>query len=216
MRVIVKGREPDSLTTYRLARYGPYDDYPDKDVLRLSLAVEQRGLCCYCMGPIRPDANAMKIEHWRSQTRYPKEQLNYRNLLGACLGGEGQPFRSQHCDTRKGDTDLLWNPADPAHGVETRIRYELDGTIRSEDAAFDSQLNEVLNLNLDRIRKHRETIFDAVGQWWKKEKAKRRGPVPRDRIERKRNKYMAAVGELTPYCQVVIWLLNQKLARMPR
>ena len=48
---------------------------------------------------------------------------------------------------------------------------------------------------------------------WTKEKAKRRGPVPRERIERKRDKYMADHGELTPCCQVAIWLLNQKLAR---
>ena len=79
----------------------------------------------------------MKIEHWQCQARYPAEQLNYRNLLGACLGGDGQPPHLQHCDTRKGDRDLQWNPADPAHHIETRVRYELDGTIRSDDAVFD-------------------------------------------------------------------------------
>ena len=217
MREIIKGQEPDSLTTYRLTQHGPYNDYRDKDGLRRSLATEQRGLCCYCMGRIRPDAKAMKVEHWRSQARYPNEQLSYRNLLGACLGGERQPLRSQqHCDTRKGDADLRWNPADPVHSIETRVRYEPNGTIRSDDAMFDDQLNEVLNLNLDWIKEHRESVYKAVEAWWKKERARRRGPVPRDTIERKRDRYTAAVGELTPYCQVAVWLLNRKLARMQR
>ena len=217
MRAIVKGREPNSLTTYRLNRHGPYDDYPDKGALRCSLATEQRGLCCYCMGAIRPDVKAMKIEHWRCQARYPDAQLNYRNLLGACLGGERQPLRSQqHCETRKGDADLSWNPADSGHSIETRIQYEPNGTIRSADATFDGQLNEVLNLNLDRLKRHRESVYKAVEAWWKRERALRRGPVPRDRIERKRDRYIAAGGELTPYCQVAVWLLNRKLARMPR
>ena len=98
MRAIVKGPEPPSLTAYRLAPHGGYEDYPDKDALQRSLSAEQRGLCCYCMGRIRPDADSMKIEHWRSQARYPDEQLSYRNLLGACRGGEGQPRGRQHCD----------------------------------------------------------------------------------------------------------------------
>ena len=64
MKAITKGPEPPSLTTHRLTRHGDYDNYPDKDTLRHSLSAEQRGLCCYCMGRIRPDANSMKIEHW--------------------------------------------------------------------------------------------------------------------------------------------------------
>ena len=42
----------------------------------------------------------------------------------------GSRAHLQHCDTRKGDRDLQWNPADPAHHIETRVRYELDGSIR--------------------------------------------------------------------------------------
>lgn len=94
----------------------------------------------------------MKIEHWRCQTRYPGRQLNYKNLLGACLGGHGKPSHLQHCDTRKGDLDLRWNPADPAHHIETRVKYELDGTIRSIDPRFNSELETVLNLNTPKIK----------------------------------------------------------------
>ena len=137
MRTIVKGREPVSLTQHRLTlpsnNYKPdYDNYSDKDALRKALVREQRGLCCYCMKEISGDREEMKIEHWQCQSRYSYEQLNYRNLLAACPGGEGQPPRLQHCDTKKGNDDLKWNPADPTPRIETRLRYEADGSIRSD------------------------------------------------------------------------------------
>lgn len=208
MRVITKGREPQSLTTHR-ASHGCYDNYQDRAALRNALVIEQRGLCCYCMGPIRPNANDMKIEHWRCQARYPEEQLNYCNLLAACLGGEGQPRKLQHCDTRKQDLDLLWNPADPDHAIEARVRYLDDGTIASNDEVFDTQLNEVLNLNLDILKNNRKYVLDSLLFWWRKQ----RRPVPRRRIERKLNEYANGNGELTPYCQVAVWWLWRKLRR---
>src|SRR5262245_3620021 len=102
MRAITKGPEPPSLTTHRLTPHSDFDNYENKHTLRHALVTEQRGLCCYCMGRLRNGPTTMKIEHWRSQAHYPDEQLNYQNLLGACLGGgEGKPSHFQHCDTRK-------------------------------------------------------------------------------------------------------------------
>ena len=210
MRAITKGREPRSLVAYRREKHSNYDKYRDKDALRKALATEQRWLCCYCMGRIGSEANEMKIEHWRSQSRYPSEQLNYRNLLGACRGGEGQPRGSQHCDTRKGDADLLWNPADPAHMIETRVRYDPDGAIRSDDDAFDAQLNDILNLNLAFLRNNRKAVLDSLLQWWREQPK----PAPRSRIERQRRKFAVGNGDLAPYCQVAIWWLDRKLAKM--
>ena len=156
----------------------------------------------------------MKIEHWRSQRLYPTEQLNYRNILAACLGGEGQPPHHQHCDTRKGDKDLKWNPADPAHSIETRLRYEADGSIRSDAPTFDSQLCQVLNLNLAKLKNSRKGVRDAVIEWWEYEKAKTKGPVPRSKFVRERNRRTPPTGELKPYSQVAIWWLDQRLKRM--
>ena len=211
MRAICKGREPLSLTTYRQAPDADYDNFRDKDRLRRALVAEQRRLCCYCMRAILPDLDAMKIEHWRCQERYPGQQLVYRNLLGACMGGEGQPPVKQHCDTRKGNRDLLWNPAEPAHAIEARVEYGADGTIRSRNATFDDQLDNVLNLNLAILKENRKKVLDVVLEWWKKEKEKRRGPVPRGRIERMKDKYATAHDELTPFCQVAVWWLSRKL-----
>jgi len=214
VRQIVKGAEPASLTAHRQTPHCDYDNYGPKDDLRHALVTEQRGLCCYCMGRIHNGPATMKIEHWRCQSRHPAEQLSYRNLLGACLGGNGQPAHLQHCDTRKGDRDVLWNPADAAHHIETHVRYELDGSIHADDAGFDGQLHQVLNLNLPMLRNNRKGILDAVLAWWKGEKARIDGPVPRERFVRKRDQHIASNGEIAPYCPVAVWWLGQRLARM--
>ena len=214
MRAITKCPEPASLTAHRKTPHCDYDNYAAKDDLRNALVTEQRGLCCYCMSRIRKGPTTMKIEHWRCQAHHPREQLNYRNLLGACLGGPGEPAHLQHCDTRKGDRDLEWNPAAPAHHIETRVRYELDGSIHADDVDFDDQLNDVLNLNLPLLKNNRKRIYDAVLQWWESQKKRNQGRVPRERLERKRARHDPEVGELAPYIPVAVWLLGQKLARM--
>ena len=124
------------------------------------------------------------------------------------------PFHKQHCDTQKGDSDLQWNPADAAHHIETRVRYELDGSIHADDAVFNGQLAQVLNLNLPLLKNNRRGILDAVLDWWKREKARLGAPVPRERFVRERDKYIAGSGQIAPYCPVAVWWLGQRLARM--
>ena len=210
--MIKKGPEPQSLTRHRQAKYSDFDNYFGKNDLRQSLVREQRGLCCYCMGRIRAQLGSMKVEHWQSRAHYCSEQLNYQNLLGACVGGEGKPPRYQHCDTRKGDQDLMWNPADPAHHIETRVYYELDGSVRSNDDAFDAQLEQVLNLNHPLLKNNRKGLLDAILEWWCREKARHPSRVSRSRLERERDRYIDGAGALKPYCQIVVWWLEQGLA----
>ena len=214
MRAITKGPEPASLTAHRKTPSCDYDNYTEKAELRQALASEQRGLCCYCMGRIHSETSSMKIEHWRCQALYPGEQLNYRNLLGVCLGGEGLPWKLQHCDTRKGDREFRWNPADPAHHIETRLGYQMDGTIFSVEADFNEQLQAVLNLNLERLKNQRKGILTGILDWWKSEKARLRGPVSRARFERERARLIEGTGNLAPYCQVAVWWLEKRLQRM--
>ena len=207
MRKIVKNLEPASLTTHRNTPHCDFDNYAYKDVLRAALVAEQHGLCCYCMRRIDSRSSSMKIEHWHCRTNYPGEELDYRNLLAACPGGEGQPRPLQHCDTRKADDDLLWNPADPQRSVEQRISYGIDGTIRSDEPRFVRQLNEVLNLNMASIRRQRTASLDAVLHWWRKQ----RGSASRQHLDRQIQRRSSP--PLAPYVQVAIWWLEQKLAR---
>lgn len=211
MRTITKRTEPASLTQHRLTPHNnDYDNYMDKDGLRAALVTEQRGLCCYCMSRIRNESDKMKIEHWHCQANYPDEQLVYRNLLGACLGGEGQQHSLQHCDTRKGNRDLLWNPADRDHHIQDRISYGTDGTIKSDDPEFNRQLNEVLNLNLLWLKNSRKVVVDAILEWLQSGQH----PVPRRRLVQAIESRSIPYGTFAPYNQVAIWWLEKILARM--
>lgn len=125
------------------------------------------------------------------------------------MGSEGQPGKLQHCDTRKGDQELRWNPAEPNHHIEERISYELDGSIQSNDARFDQELNEVLNLNLPLLKNNRKGLLDGLLQWWHQAK-----PVPDHRITQEIARWSGQNGaaELRPYCQVASFWLRRKLA----
>jgi uncharacterized protein (TIGR02646 family) len=202
--MITKGAEPNSLKQHRAQAHSDYDNYAHKDELRAALAGEQRGLCCYCTGRIRPVSTEMKIEHWQCQTTYPKQQLVYGNLLGACLGGEGKSRAEQHCDTRKASDDLKWNPAIAAHVIESRLRYLADGTVESNDYEFNTQINDVLGLNLAYLKNNRKAVLDTVLGWW------RSTPNARQRVQQQID-HRTNAAEHQPFSPVAVWFLRQKL-----
>jgi uncharacterized protein (TIGR02646 family) len=214
MRAITKGQEPRSLVEHRANTPSDYASYAEKGDLRAALVRDQRGLCCYCMTRVEPTGTGMKIEHWRCQSRNPDVELAYSNLLAACRGGHGQPETLQHCDTRKGEQDLKFNPADPSHSIEQRIRFEPDGTIASSDTDFDTQLNDVLGLNLQMLKNRRKGVLSGILEWWKREKARLKGPVPREQLARERARRAGdGDGYLSPFHPVAVWWLDQRLAR---
>ena len=214
MRTITKRQEPRSLVEHRANAHSDYANYTDKDGLRAALVRDQRGLCCYCMNRVKATGTGMKIEHWQCQSHNAHLELSYTNLLAACLGGHGQPQVLQHCDTRKGEQDLKFNPANAAHRIEQRIRFELDGTIASSDSEFDMQLNDVLNLNLPLLKNRRKGVLTAILDWWKGEKSRLEGPVPLEQLARERARRAGdEAGHLMPFDPVAIWWLDQRLAR---
>jgi uncharacterized protein (TIGR02646 family) len=213
MRAINKATEPLSLSLYRATPGSNYADYRDKQTLRELLVSEQRGLCCYCLcrisagdpGTIPP----MKIAHWHSQELHAVEQLDYSNLLGACMGNEGSPPSDQHCDTRQGKRDIKWNPANPDHQIESRIIYFADGRIGSSDTEFNQQIDEVLNLNKGFPKTNRKFVLDSFKQ------ALERKEPSRAELERWLLDWNGEshTGELKPYCQVVVYWLRKRLRR---
>lgn len=209
MRPIRKLRQPAALTQWQATPGATYEDYPEKQALREQLVQEQRGLCCYCLQRIRPGALGrvppMKIAHWHSRNLHPDEQLDYLNLLGCCLGNQGNPPNLQHCDTRQGDRDIKWNPANPDHRIEERVRYLADGTIASADAEFNCQINEVLNLNIAFLVNNRIAVLDSF------QKALEKSPSW-EKLLRDWNGE-SDHGELSEYCQVVVFWLRKRLAR---
>jgi uncharacterized protein (TIGR02646 family) len=203
--MITKGVEPNSLMHHRAQAHSDYDNYAQKDELRTALVGEQKGLCCYCTGRIHAQSTTMKIEHWQCQDRYKHLQLAYGNLLGACLGGEGKPQAEQHCDTLKANRDLKWNPANTAHVIESRLHYLVDGTVVSADADFDTQLNDVLGLNLSYFKSSRKAVLDAVLNWWSST------PNARQKIQQQIDHRTNNLEEHQPFSPVAVWFLRQKL-----
>jgi uncharacterized protein (TIGR02646 family) len=209
MRRIVKQPEPQSLTQHRANAHADYDNYQQKDELRDSLVAEQGAICCYCLRRIHPTGDGMKIEHWHCQTNYPGEQLDYGNLLGACLGGHGEPPHLQHCDTKKGDSDLARNPATAAHNIEEFIAFLPDGTIESSDPVLNDQLTPVLNLNLSILKRNRKAAFDLFI-----DSLAGRGTLSKRELENEIALWSSANGgRLKEYCQVVLYWLRKRLAR---
>lgn len=202
--------EPRSLSSHRCKTHSNYDNYAEKDELRQSLVKEQRGLCCYCLQRIQPNAEQMKIEHWQCQEDYSDKQLDYSNLLGACLGGKGKKEKSQHCDTKKGKLDLLYNPANPVHDVEGKLKFLGSGKIESTDLQFNKEVNMVLNLNEDFLMKNRKALLDSFRKGFMS-----RNPSKTD-IQKELRKWNGELddGMLEPFCQVVIYYLRKKLQRM--
>lgn len=216
MRTISKGQEPRSLVEHRARTHSSYANYADKNDLRAALVRDQRGLCCYCMARVEATSTAMKIEHWRCQSDNTHLELEYSNLLAACLGGHAQPHALQHCDTRKGEQCLKFNPADPNHRIEQRIHFEADGTIASGDDDFNAQLDRVLNLNLPLLKNRRKGVLTAILVWWRNEKKRLKGPVPTAQLERERARHLGdGIGSLAPFGPVAVWWLDQRLARSP-
>jgi uncharacterized protein (TIGR02646 family) len=205
VRMIVKAAEPQSLASHRAQPHSDYGNYQQKDDLRVSLVGEQKGLCCYCTGRIRANASAMKVEHWQCQAAYPQLQLTYGNLLGACLGGEGQPSTDQYCDTKKANGDLKWNPSNVAHAIESRLRYLADGTVESFDPEFNNQLNTVLGLNLAYLKNSRKAVLDSVLVWW------RNTLNARQKIQPQIDRRLGHFGDLEPYSPIAVWFLRQKV-----
>jgi uncharacterized protein (TIGR02646 family) len=205
VRAITKQLEPQSLTYYRAQADSNYNGYQQKAELRSSLVTEQMGLCCYCMSRIQNNPLKMKIEHWQSQEFYPQLQLSYGNLLGACLGGQGQPPSGQHCDTKKANSDLKWNPASAGHAIESRLKYLADGTIESPDIEFDDQLNSILGLNLEFLKNSRKVVLDSLLFWWQTT------PNARQKIQSQIDRRMGYFADLQPFSPVALWFLRQKL-----
>lgn len=133
----------------------PYDllESGVTEVLREALIAEQGHLCVYCMSRI--NEHDTKIEHLYPRHggmgRGVKLSVDYNNLFASCRGGEGDS--SQTCDTHKGNTIIAINPLD-ANSI-AKISYGYDGKVKSDDSAIEHDLNDTLNLNVEKLKRNR-------------------------------------------------------------
>ena len=124
MIYIEKSTEPLSLFLYRKHSNACYADLPAdvKNDIRSSLLKEQGYICAYCMNRI-DDNHGTKIEHFKPQTHFKQDALNYSNMLLCCMGEYHSNNEKQlTCDSQKKDRTLNINPCNKSQ--MDNISYE--------------------------------------------------------------------------------------------
>ena len=204
---IQKGREPHSLTEYRLSTdSASYDGLPTdtKNEIRAYLLREQGSICAYCMARIRMDT--VTIEHYIAQHQdgdghdFP---LDYKNMLGVCPGNNGMPYHLMTCDKHRGNTPLTVDPR-VAASVGT-IKYSTDGRIQSTSADINRDLEETLNLNINFLASNRKAALDSLN---KKLKSKRE----KGEWTNLASQYIKQLGEKKEkdeYTGILLWRLGR-------
>ncbi len=231
MLPIYKNNNNDPLRQHRSQKDATYGNIPsvDRDTLVSCLLQEQGHLCAYCM--CRVKAPLVKVEHWKCREKFPESQLDYNNLLAVCCGNDGKntsttrcaderriSSKCKHCDTRKGNKELTYNPADPTHHAKLKIRYSwLTGKIESKDTTFCSELGgetrgteDVLNLNIEKLRNNRRAVIASVEQMLKRLPPRARKTHIQPLLARW--KTANPKGMLPEYAGVAIYFLEKRLA----
>ena len=229
MRLIVKGQAPRRLVADRSARVAFADLSADtKQDMRKALVAEQLGLCCFCMTPIRADAEVMRLAHLVPQST-PKGRaraLDWNNVFAACSGGErpgeSSPRETLHCDVRQADAILVVDPSNPWSMTTLVYRHPPPATtggalalhsgyeISSTDAAITHDLNENLNLNTPWLCSDRaEALHTLLDQMSAK------GRITEQRLEHALARFeTAGIGaNLPPFAGFVAWWLRKRLGR---
>lgn len=190
MKLIQKSKEPNNLQEHRGIKGTNYESF-SRDIglgdieppkgLRGILLVDQGFICAYCMKRIphkfvekNVSKDDFKIEHYinqKSQESIDKKlDITYSNMLACCMGNEGQREKHETCDTRKGNQKLTISPLNEAH-IRT-LKYAADGSIVSTDDNFEIEINKILNLNEDNLKRQRESIYKFIDRVVKKEFSK--------------------------------------------
>jgi len=206
---IVKGREPTSLQHYRLQPNAEYNGSQFTSVkadIRTQLLKEQGYLCAYCMQRIVDDQFITKVEHWHCQDNYETEQLNYTNMLAVCLGTTQGCI---HCDTKKANLNIKYNPAEPIHRIESKIKYSTSGKVESIEDDFNTQLNNILGLNCSRLVENRKATIDAVQRGLNKKIGTRTNSEINSEFEKWSS--INTDGYKKEYCGVALYFLRKKL-----
>jgi uncharacterized protein (TIGR02646 family) len=207
------------------------EEYGNKK-LREILLKEQGYICCYCMGTIsmakEGRAERTKIEHYKPRDGNEECEIDYDNLYLACSGvikgcSEKDNIHStykdckcyekkknnqiKHCDTCKDNRSLKYIKLN--EDIESKILYDSDGRIYSEDKNINNELNEILNLNAKQLKfnrmKAKEDFFNFLIK-----ALPTHGTWDNSLIENQIIKCKNDVKK-RPYVGIILYFLNQKL-----
>ncbi|MCM1140059.1 MAG: hypothetical protein NC453_15945 [Muribaculum sp.] len=206
-----KTKEPASWTKHRLT---PGAKYEATDDLRASLLKDQGYICAYCMRriPVKDNGTneSSRIEHIKPQSVIPQEEtMGYGNMVICCPGASVSTDNDlTHCDRHKGETQMSLSPLDK-NFIDT-LSYGNDGAIKSSSNQWDSELNTILNLNLDILKRNRKKVLEDLIRTLK---SKGWDKTNLEKI------YMAfstkdKEGKRKEYCGIVLWYVAKKLRQM--
>ena len=206
MRKIVKSRrQPRKWTEYCCT---PGVDYQASPELREILLKEQGFICAYCMKGLDAEGKNTKIEHMKCRRLHPDLKFKYRNMVVCC---SGDTFGFRHCDTSKGDEDISFDLlSDPFF---TTLTYGLGtGTIKSSVASWDNEINNLLNLNNEYLKRERLAVLQAAIDTLDKNK---NWNETQSELTRLRDEWdqMDKGGRYKQFCGIVVYFLNKRLRR---
>lgn len=210
MQKIIKRTEPTFLAHYRSLADADWDNdvtKPKRDEARTQLCAEQGSLCCFCEGRIRANEHDMKIAHFVPQAVDKSLMFDWSNLLGACQGGEGKPRKQQHCDTRQGKEKL--NPKlHPVTLAPGTVDFNVKGELLSSDPEVSMDLNDKLNLNLDKLVRNRRSAADTMITQMGRDRWKES-----DIVKKLKELSSATVAERIEYQSYLVWWLQRRLRK---
>lgn len=225
MNLIRKGPPPPALVTYAQsrdastappspARYDGPGFQQVKPAVRAALVEQQRGVCCYCTGPIAATEAQMKIEH-RVPQRGPSgdatRDLDWSNLFGACRGElrDSKGGTTLHCDSSKGDLPLALDPTNPAHIAA--VGYEGNGRVTSTRAEHQCELDQVLRLNCEGLRERRARALAELKRGLASRYPGR--AFPEGALSKLLAQLREPPGPLRPYSGFLVWWVERALRR---
>ena len=159
----------------------------------------------------------VKIEHFHCQKDHSDKELDYKNMLVACLGNEGSRKELHTCDTKKGDLSLSYSPSSKVRDIESLIEYKANGEIYSSDKTFNSELENVLNLNVKRLKDNRRIVYKKVQEEIRTEGKRHQNKVLRKEFLQSQRKKWANPNDgkkYIEYCMVGVYLIDKKLRKI--
>lgn len=224
MILINKSTEPKSWKKYRKT---PGVKYQSSHDLVDSLLKEQGYICAYCMRKVpcrdklyEKDGTTYvltqedhRVEHILSREKHSDWELDYSNMVLCCPGHIGA---DEHCDRLKGDNDISFSPTDPMF-IST-IKYKATGEIISSNDQWNTEINNLLNLNTDLLVKNRASALSSVialinreckGRVWNLKMLNKY-------LDKYKNKHRGEDGELRykQFCGIVVYYMNKKLKQI--
>lgn len=98
-----------------------------------------------------------RVEHVKCRELHDDLKLEYTNMVICCPGHIGT---DDHCDRLKGAKDISFTPLDQQF-INT-IKYNSDGTIISTNELYNTEINDILNLNTKLLKVNRKAMLTQV------------------------------------------------------